>query len=208
MAFTADGFTHRELRDYVEDVRSRLTASPRRRKDRDARGPGREDIRRVLDGAARRARDRPLGADRRPAGAECRQPGRHHPDRQRETDCCASPAHSNPKQDSCANINFVANGRLIRLRDIAAIRRGFADPPQPMFRVNGKPAIGLAIAMREGGDILALGRNIEQAMRRDHRRSAARHRADPGRRPASCGRACDSAISPRRCGRRSPSSWR
>src|SRR5262245_64233090 len=33
-----------------------------------------------------------------------------------------------------------------------------------MFRGNGKPAIGLAIAMREGGDILALGRNISHAM--------------------------------------------
>ena len=64
------------------------------------------------------------------------------------------------------NINFVANGRMIRLRDIAEIRRGFADPPQPLFRVNGKPAIGLGIAMREGGDILALGNNVEQAMKR------------------------------------------
>ena len=27
--FTADGFTHRELRDYVEDIRSRLLASAR-----------------------------------------------------------------------------------------------------------------------------------------------------------------------------------
>jgi AcrB/AcrD/AcrF family len=34
-----------------------------------------------------------------------------------------------------------------------------------MFRVNGRPAIGIAVAMREGGDILTLGRNIEQAMR-------------------------------------------
>jgi hypothetical protein len=55
---------------------------------------------------------------------------------------------------------------MIRLRDIAEIRPCFADPPQPLFRVNGKPAIGLAVAMREGGDILALGRNIEQAMHR------------------------------------------
>ena len=44
------------------------------------------------------------------------------------------------------------------------MHRGYCDPPQPLFRVNGKPAIGLAIAMREGGDILALGRNIERAM--------------------------------------------
>ena len=34
-----------------------------------------------------------------------------------------------------------------------------------MFRVNGKPAIGLAIAMREGGDILTVGRNVGQAIR-------------------------------------------
>src|SRR5208283_2620988 len=33
------------------------------------------------------------------------------------------------------------------------------------FRVNGKPAIGIAISMREGGDILTLGRNIDAAMR-------------------------------------------
>ena len=62
------------------------------------------------------------------------------------------------------NVNFLSNGRLIRLRDIAEVRRAFADPPQPMFRVNGKPAIGLAIAMRNGGDILALGRNVKAAI--------------------------------------------
>jgi multidrug efflux pump subunit AcrB len=53
---------------------------------------------------------------------------------------------------------------MLRLADIARVRRGFADPPQPMFRVNGEPAIGLAVAMRDGGDILALGKNLERAM--------------------------------------------
>ena len=56
------------------------------------------------------------------------------------------------------------NGRLLRLRDIAEIRRASVDPPQSMFRVNGRPAIGLAIAMRPGGDILALGRNVAKAL--------------------------------------------
>ena len=60
------------------------------------------------------------------------------------------------------NVNFLSNGRMIRLRDIAEVRRSYADPPQPMFRVNGQPAIGLAISMRNGGDILALGRNVSQ----------------------------------------------
>jgi len=67
-------------------------------------------------------------------------------------------------EDDIRNVNFVAGGRLLRLGDIAEVRRGYADPPQPMFRINGQPAIGLAIAMRVGGDILTLGRNIKQAM--------------------------------------------
>ncbi len=50
------------------------------------------------------------------------------------------------------------------MRDIAEVRRSLSDPPQPMFRVNGKPAIGLAIAMRDGGDILALGENVRKAI--------------------------------------------
>ena len=61
-------------------------------------------------------------------------------------------------------VNFVANGRMIRLSDIAVVRRRYSDPPQPMFRVNGEPAIGLAIAMRDGGDVLALGNNIARTM--------------------------------------------
>ena len=68
------------------------------------------------------------------------------------------------EQDVLA-VNFVAkNGRIIRLGDIAHVTRGPADPAQPMFRVNGRQGIGLAIAMRNGGDVLALGRNVEQAM--------------------------------------------
>ena len=63
-----------------------------------------------------------------------------------------------------ANVNFVVGGRVLRLSDIASVRRAFADPPQPMFRVNGQPAIGLAISMRDGGDILALGKNLKRTM--------------------------------------------
>src|SRR3954469_14155952 len=61
-------------------------------------------------------------------------------------------------------VNFAANGQMIPLSDIATVTRGPANPPQPMFRVNGQDGIGLAIAMRTGGDVLALGRNIEHAM--------------------------------------------
>src|SRR5262249_32815630 len=67
-------------------------------------------------------------------------------------------------EQDVANVNFAVGGRMLRLSDIAQVKRGFADPPQPLFRVNGQPAIGLAIAMREGGDILGLGKNIKRAL--------------------------------------------
>jgi len=62
------------------------------------------------------------------------------------------------------NVNFVANGQIFRLSDIATIKRTYSDPPQPMFHFNGQPAIGIGISMRAGGDVLALGQNIEGAM--------------------------------------------
>src|SRR5262249_11018414 len=62
------------------------------------------------------------------------------------------------------NVNFAVGGRMLRLSDIARVRRGYSDPPQPLFRVNAEPAIGLALAMRDGGDIHALGRNLKRAM--------------------------------------------
>ncbi len=67
-------------------------------------------------------------------------------------------------EDDIKAVNLAVGERLIPLRDIAEVRRGFSDPPLPLFHVNGKPAIGLAIAMREGGDILALGANLKKEM--------------------------------------------
>ena len=61
-------------------------------------------------------------------------------------------------------VNFAVGKRIIRLADIAQVRREDADPPDPIFRVNGKPGLGLAISMRDGGDVLALGRNIQETM--------------------------------------------
>ena len=63
-------------------------------------------------------------------------------------------------------VSLVANGRTIRLGDIATVRRALVDPPQPLLRVNGQRAIALAISMAEGGDILQLGEDVTRAMAR------------------------------------------
>ncbi|HEY2395902.1 MAG TPA: efflux RND transporter permease subunit [Rudaea sp.] len=65
--------------------------------------------------------------------------------------------------DAIRNISIRANGHLFRLGDVAEIRRGFVDPPQPRMRYNGRNALGLAVSMRAGGDILQLGRDLDTA---------------------------------------------
>ena len=52
----------------------------------------------------------------------------------------------------------------IRLDDIAEIRRGYVDPPSVMVRHQGRQVIALGVSMNKGGDIIALGRQLNAAM--------------------------------------------
>ncbi len=51
--------------------------------------------------------------------------------------------------------------RTFRIGDVAEVRRGFNDPPAPRMRFMGEDAIGLAVAMKPGGDILVLGKALK-----------------------------------------------
>ena len=160
--FTADGFTHRELRDFVEDARSRLLLVPDVSKIEIL---GAQDEQIFLEFSTQRLAA--LGLDYPALIAALQAQNAVRPAGVLQTGDERISLRVSGAFDSeldLLEVNFVAGDRIVRLGDIAEVRRGYADPPQPMFRVNGKPAIGLAIAMRDGGDILALGRNIEQAM--------------------------------------------
>ncbi|HLD68462.1 MAG TPA: efflux RND transporter permease subunit [Pseudomonas sp.] len=51
--------------------------------------------------------------------------------------------------------------RTFRIGDVAEVNRGFNDPPAPRMRFMGEDAIGLAVSMKAGGDILVLGEALE-----------------------------------------------
>ncbi|HSO41721.1 MAG TPA: efflux RND transporter permease subunit, partial [Rhodospirillales bacterium] len=162
--FTADGFTHRALRDYVEDVRSRLLLVPDVSK---IEIMGAQDERIFVDFSAETLAG--LGIEPAALIAALQAQNLVQPSGVLRTGEEALSLHVSGAFESEADVldvNFVAGGRMLRLRDLAEVRRAYADPPQPLFRVNGAPAIGLAIAMRDGGDILALGANIGAEMRR------------------------------------------
>jgi multidrug efflux pump len=160
--FTADGFTHRELRDRVEEVRSKLLQVPDVSKIEIL---GAQDEKVFVEFSMRELAS--LGIDRSALIAALQAQNVVQPagtiQTGYETLLLRVSGAFRSEQD-VLDVNFVVGGRMLRLSDIAQVRRGYADPPQPLFRVDGEPAIGLAIAMREGGDILALGQNIARAM--------------------------------------------
>jgi len=160
--FTADGFSHRELRDYVEDVRSELLRLP--------------DISQIDVLGAQDERffvefemEELAGLNLNPSKLiqALRAQNVVSPTGTLQTgDEAISLRVSGAFRDTAdlLEVTFAVDGRMLRLGDIAQVRRGYVDPPQPMFRVNGEPALGLAIAMREGGDILALGDEVKEKM--------------------------------------------
>ncbi|MBV4533190.1 efflux RND transporter permease subunit [Pseudomonas sp. SWRI107] len=56
--------------------------------------------------------------------------------------------------------------RTFRIGDVAQVQRGFNDPPAPRMRFMGEDAIGLAVSMKDGGDILVLGKALEDEFAR------------------------------------------
>jgi multidrug efflux pump subunit AcrB len=161
-AFTADGFSFRELRDHVEAIRSRLLHVPDVSK---IEVLGAQDEQIYIEFSTERLAGLRLdmGAILATLQAQniIRPAGTIQGERERVF------LRVTGSFDSAADIeavNIAVGGRIFRLGDIATVRRGYIDPPQPMFRVNGAPAIGLAIAMRDAGDILALGENVRKEM--------------------------------------------
>jgi len=59
------------------------------------------------------------------------------------------------------NFPIRVGDRTFRISDVADVRRGFNDPPAPRMRFMAEDAIGLAVAMKDGGDILVLGKALE-----------------------------------------------
>jgi multidrug efflux pump subunit AcrB len=159
-ALTSEGFTHRELRDQADRIRTELLR---------VRDVAKVDLVGVQDekiylefstqqmaalGLEANALIQTLQAQNAlvPSGTVDAGPER----------IAVRVSGEFTSEESLKGINFRFNNRFFRLSDIATVKRAYVDPAQPMFRYNGQPAIGLAIAMTTGGDALALGQNLKQ----------------------------------------------
>ncbi|MGF6742860.1 efflux RND transporter permease subunit [Paraburkholderia atlantica] len=66
--------------------------------------------------------------------------------------------------DDIRNLPIAAGGRLVKLGDFTSITRGYEDPPIYTVRHNGQQVLMLGITMTDDGNIVDLGKTIEQAV--------------------------------------------
>jgi multidrug efflux pump len=161
-AFTSDGLTQRQLRDYVEDARRELLRVPNVGKV-DLIGAQDE----VIYGEFSTRQIAALGIDEQALIATLQAQNAIVPSGVIE----AGPERVSVRvsgqfmsEESLRNVNLRVNDRFFRLSDVATITRGYTDPPTSLFRVNGQPAIGLAIGMKPGANLLHFGEALKEKM--------------------------------------------
>ncbi|NHZ91435.1 AcrB/AcrD/AcrF family protein [Massilia sp. CCM 8733] len=64
------------------------------------------------------------------------------------------------------NLELRANGTTFRLGDFATVKREYEDPPVEKMRFNGKEVIGLGVSMEKGGNIIQMGKGLEETVAR------------------------------------------
>ncbi|WP_292653976.1 efflux RND transporter permease subunit, partial [Mesorhizobium sp.] len=161
-AFTADGLTPRQLRDYVEDVRTKILTVPNAGKV-DLVGAQDEAI--YLEFSTRQIAA--LGLNQQAIVASLQAQNAITP---------SGVIQSGPErisvrvggqftsEESLRAINLRVNDRFFRLSDVATISRGYVDPPTALFRFNGQDAIGLAIGMKPNANLLEFGEALHEEM--------------------------------------------
>lgn len=163
-AFTSDGFTQRELRDRVEDIRKQVGALPAAGKTA-LLGVREEQIyiefspaRLAALGLNQAEVLQTLAAQNAIAQAGIVQAGPEQ--------VLVRVGGQFDTAEAIAAVNLRIGDRFFNLGEVATVRRGYADPPSVLFRYKGREAIGLEIAMRQGENIQNFGAELDALMAR------------------------------------------
>ncbi len=67
-------------------------------------------------------------------------------------------------ENAVKNTPIQANGKTFYLGDIATVERRYAEPGDTAMYYNGQPAVGIAVSMEDGGNIITLGNELKTAI--------------------------------------------
>ncbi len=160
--FTAEGFTPRELRDRVDNISRSLMSLPDMGK---ASLLGVQEENMVLEFSP--AQLAGMGLDLQQVTDALKAQNAVEPSgvlRSDRENIALRVSGALTSEQSLRAVTLHIAGRYIPLTDIATISRQDAEPPSPAFRVNGQPAIGLAISMASTGNMLSFGKALNDRM--------------------------------------------
>lgn len=160
--FTAEGFTARELRDQVDNLRRSLADLPDIGKTT-LLGVQEQQV--VIAFSPRQLNG--MGLDLQQVSDALNAQNEVVPAGSLRTDRENIALRVSGTLTSVASLQAVTlhiGQRFIPLTDLATISLQPAEPPAPAFRVNGDPAIGLAISMAATGNMLDFGQQLNQRM--------------------------------------------
>ena len=160
-AFSSDGFTYAQLRDYVDEVRLELLAIADVDKV-DLLGVQEEKIYIEISNV----KISKLGLQPTLIFDTLKQQNYLTPagDVNTDSDRIYIRVSRLASVEAIANVGIRSNDRLFRLGDIATIYRTYVDPPEFKMHFMGEEVIGLALSMEKGGDILELGQNLDKKL--------------------------------------------
>lgn len=160
--FVSEGFTDRELRDRLDNIRAELLRIPNIGKVQ-LLGVQEEQI--VIEFSPGRLAA--FGLDEQAVLRAIQAQNAVSPSgtlRLADEKISLRVSGSFASEEALRTVTLRAEGRYLPLAELATIRRIPADPPAPSFRINGDNAIGLAISMAANGDLLQFGKAVEERM--------------------------------------------
>lgn len=163
-AFTSDGLTQRQLRDYVEDVRSKVLAVPDAGK---VELVGAQDEVIYLEFSTQKAAA--LGITQQMIVAALQSQNAITPSGIIEANgerIALRVSGGFESEENLKTINLRINDRFFRLRDVADIKRTYVDPPRALFSYNEQPAIALGVGMKPNANLTTFGEALKEEMKK------------------------------------------
>jgi multidrug efflux pump len=163
-AFTSDGLTQRQLRDYVEGARSKIMLVPNVGK---VKLVGAQDEKVYLEISTQKIAA--LGLNNQDVISAIQTQNSVTPSGVIETGGERISIRVSGELTSEADLrdlNLRVNNRFFRLQDVAEIRREYTDPPESLVRYKSQPAIALDIGMRPGANLLQFGEALSEQLKK------------------------------------------
>jgi multidrug efflux pump subunit AcrB len=161
-AFTADGLSYRQLRDYVEVAREEILSIPNIGKV-DLIGTQDEII--SIDFSTERLAT--LGISTADVIGQLQAQNAVTPSGVIQAGAERVSVRVGGRfasEDDLKAVNLRQGNNFFRLADVATISRGYTEPPDPLFRYDAQQALGLAISMTASGNILKFGEALKERM--------------------------------------------